>query len=582
MRIRTQYKASLASSEQLFSFAHTCLGTSAWNFLDAMVIASDLMNEVIALALGSMPSRPFFMALRILRLLRQGRMLTFAPALSTLFGRLSRAVEAAAWGILLLVMLLSVWAIVAVELLHPLNASIAQSGVYDDCQWCANAFNSVAEANLTLMRHIIMGDGWGDVLLVLVERHPWTAGIFLLAFASINLGLLGVVVASMAVRAHETYLAQDALASAADESCEILKSASYSSEHAQVATELLLNICAELDNDGSGMTIEKVVEGFEKKDELRSFLRSLGVYRDDLQCIFAILDEEGTGIVSHKVFAEQLLRMQARSNDSLLMFIRLHTGKAQQKIEDQLIWFEQRRKADSVAANVTLEKKDLPRLDTDLFASSKAPVDRPLTPFATVSEFQSSGSLPARLLSPLATLASGQVGSKVQDLLAMPEEKLQVQNTTTSPINVASELGNLRHQIDVQLDALAREFARNNGDAPMNPGELPHANKSDMSIDGILRQPSGSLVPVSPPPMPSPDIAVPPPPVETSRQRGRRSKSPRAGSSGRGMPRLPSAREEEPPLLSWRQGLQQAFGTTCCETQQARSKELLVTVDPVK
>ena len=66
-----------------------------------------------------------------------------------------------------------------------------------------------------------------------------------------------------------------------------------------------------------------------------------------------------------------------------------------------------------------------------------------------------------RLLSPLATLASGQVGSKVQDLLAMPEDKLQVQNTTTSPINVASELGNLRHQIDVQLDALAREFARN-------------------------------------------------------------------------------------------------------------------------
>jgi len=314
------------------------------------------------------------------------------------------------------------------------------------------------------------------------------------------------------------------------------------------------------------------------------FLRSLGVYRDDLQCIFAILDEEGTGIVSHKVFTEQLLRMQARSNDSLLMFIRLHTAKAQQKIEDQLIWFEQRRQAASAAANVTLEKKDLPRLDTDLFASSKAPVARPLTPFATVSEFQSSGSLPARLLSPLATLSSGQVGSKFQDLLAMPEEKLQIQNTTTSRINFASELGNLRHQIDVQLDALAREFARNSGEAPISSGDLPHASKSDMCIDGILRQASGSLVPVSPPPMPTPDIAVPPPPVETSRHRGRRSGSP--SSSGRGLskgtPRLlPRLPEEEPPLLSWRQGLQQALGTTCCETQRAPSKQLLVTVGPV-
>lgn len=597
-RIRTHCKVVMTCPEKLPAFPHTCLYTSPWHFLDAAVIAVDAVNEVVGLAMGTMPARPLLLMLRILRVLRPLRTLALAPALSGLKGRLSRAAEVAAWGTLFLVMLVTVWAIIAVEVLHPLNVSIAQSGAYDDCHWCTNAFQSVAEANLTLMRHIVMGDGWESVVLVIIDRHPWTAAIFLLAFASINLGLLSLIVATMVGRTQETLAAPDKKGVVEGEGCD-----------SEATLTLLLKVCAELDIDGTGMTIEKVVQGFERSAELRIFLRRLGIGRDDLQCIFAILDEEAAGVVSHRMFAEQLLRMQARSNDGLLMFIRLHFGKAQQKFEEQLIWFEQRRPVASSPKDATPEKKGLPFWDTELSAlqaglAKKPSVVRTVTPFATsnLSECHSSGSLNKE-----AMLSLGEVGRPKQKFFGdLPEEKMQTDSSgiaRTLPSvpgsSITNELDLLRRHIDSQLEALSREFGRSGVQESSRRGEDDRA----MSVGSVDRGTSQCSLP-----MPSPDIALTPPPVGwlsqpltpppavISRRRGgspissgRRTGSPAAGRRGsKGVVlslSLPPPGEEEPisgTPVSWRMSLQQASGISCCDTQQASKKHRLVTVESAR
>merc|ERR1712178_163826 len=116
---------------------------------------------------------------------------------------------AAVLGCLLLVVSLSVWAVVSVGLLHSANLNVAQSGAYDNCPWCTSAFGSVADASLTLMRHVVVGDGWGDVMLVLIREQPWTAVVFFFAFASINLALLSLIVAVMTVPVQQQSLGQD-------------------------------------------------------------------------------------------------------------------------------------------------------------------------------------------------------------------------------------------------------------------------------------------------------------------------------------------------------------------------------------
>jgi len=555
--------------------------------LDAAIIVTDAGNEVAALAVGRMPSRLLFMFLRIMRLVRPLHALALAPTLCSFVYRLSRAAEAAAWGLLFLVTLLSIWSLIAVEVLHPLNLAIAESGTYSDCEWCAKSFQSLAEANLTLLRHIVMGDDWGDVLVVMIERHPWTCMVFLLALASINLGLLSLVVATMAVRAQEASLGTGSLCSGEKVDAEI--------GNDEATTQFVLRICDDLDRENSGITIEKVVAGYESSEELRAFLRQLGVFRDDLQCMFTILDDEGAGIVTHEEFAKQLVRMKVRSSDSLLMFIKLLSAKSQQKVEEQLIWFEQRRHDVGAPKNSLREKESSFKhgsslnLDTDKSEPGKRPVMRTVTPFAS-QELGSlaTGSSPG---TPMAkrnemTLSFGEVIEKLKDFGEAPEEKMTSDAYTGNPARnlpvdpmlgtaIVSELDSLRRHIDTQLVAISKEFARGGLDA--SRGSDDGAVNCVGDAVASSRDSSRNRLP-----MPLPDLAVTPPPLEPSRRQGRRSGSPRNRGVKQILPLPPSIEEEEPKSDSasyWRFGFQEATGISCCQAKRV-TPQSLVTVGP--
>jgi len=60
------------------------------------------------------------------------------PELNVMILGLLGAIRAVFWGMVMLSMVLVTWAILAVQLIQPLNKEVAETGIYDDCDRCAS------------------------------------------------------------------------------------------------------------------------------------------------------------------------------------------------------------------------------------------------------------------------------------------------------------------------------------------------------------------------------------------------------------------------------------------------------------
>jgi len=177
-----------------------------WNIMDVCILSIDVGVEIVSLLANGQLAFNFSVlrTLRLIRVLRALRFLGGSKELWMMLHGLGSAMKAIAWAGLLIALFLLVWAIVAVEILHPLNEVIAQtSNTYEDCARCPRAFASVGEALLTFIQQIIAGDSWGLTSLPLMEKHPWTSMIFLSVLVSVHLGLMNLVTAVIVDRAWE-------------------------------------------------------------------------------------------------------------------------------------------------------------------------------------------------------------------------------------------------------------------------------------------------------------------------------------------------------------------------------------------
>merc|ERR1739848_341802 len=104
------------------------------------------------------------------------------------------AMRAIIWATVLLFMVLMIFAIFAVQFIHPLNVALSKSGIYGDCDRCPRAFASVQAATLTFIQQVVAGDSWGLVTIPIMEEHPWTSLFFLSVLVSVVLGLLILIV----------------------------------------------------------------------------------------------------------------------------------------------------------------------------------------------------------------------------------------------------------------------------------------------------------------------------------------------------------------------------------------------------
>lgn len=242
-----------------------------------------------------------------------------------------------------------------VELVNPLVHELADQGVWLDCDYCPRVFSSVMNANLTLFRTIVAGDGWGEHAMPVIEAHPWTALIFVGAHLTLVFGVMNLVVAVVV----DTF-AEQREKNVQDRAQEI----DADEEEDQ---EMLRKMFDQIDRDRDGaLSLEEVVNGARQVPEFRSRLRVMDIDEQDLQQLFHMLDADGSEGVEPEEFIQALSRWLRESKTAtrfvkynMMRFIAQQADVMEklQQLESQVV--QPRNKLNEVASQL-LQRQDTP------------------------------------------------------------------------------------------------------------------------------------------------------------------------------------------------------------------------------
>eukprot|EP00930_Biecheleria_cincta_P056306 TRINITY_DN42451_c0_g1_i1.p1 TRINITY_DN42451_c0_g1~~TRINITY_DN42451_c0_g1_i1.p1 ORF type:complete len:681 (+),score=147.02 TRINITY_DN42451_c0_g1_i1:49-2091(+) len=265
-----------------------------WNQVDAFTV---LMGWLTMFVSGFV-NLNFMRSIRAVRVVRAARVLIAIREVSMLLGGFVSAMRSIFFGSICLVSVNIIWAILLVQIVHPVNASIK----YDGCDYCATGYSSVWNAFVTLFQTIIAGDSWGLISVPAVREAWYLFPVFAIVVIFVGLGIMNLILAVIVERATE------ARAIDADEQAK-LRSIERKKNMVKLAT-----ICHHLDQDGSGtMSLPEILTGFDEVEEFQTLLTQMDLQRRHVAAICRALDDNGTGEVSYLEFCQSI--ESARNQD---------------------------------------------------------------------------------------------------------------------------------------------------------------------------------------------------------------------------------------------------------------------------
>mmetsp|Transcript_49147 Transcript_49147/g.101357 ORF Transcript_49147/g.101357 Transcript_49147/m.101357 type:complete len:604 (+) Transcript_49147:1-1812(+) len=241
-------------------------------------------------------------ALRLARIFRLMRLLRKIRALRELYKlvtMMSTCLKTLLWSFLFCFVVMTVWAMLIVEVVNPIVLQMDSDGVFDDCSngFCRVSTSSVLHANLLLFQTVIAGDGWGKMATPIILRHPETAVIFMGSLLTLVFGVLNLIVAVVV----------DTFAEARQH--DILNLAEELEEDLEKDTKFLQKLFQRIDRDGSGrVTFDELIEGARKDPEFQSRLRVMDIDEVDLEQLFQMIDVNGSGSIEASDFIWPLSR----------------------------------------------------------------------------------------------------------------------------------------------------------------------------------------------------------------------------------------------------------------------------------
>lgn len=299
-----------------------------WTVFDMTIVAADVIVFFVEFLWEDVPSVAFLRlvkAVRVLRFVRVVRTLKFFHELYYMLHGFVSAMRAIFWSTVLLFVMLTVWAIVAVEFIHPVNERVADAGLYQYCERCPRAYSSVAQSILTMVQVIVANDSWGLVAVPVIETEPGTAFIFMAVLISVQLGLLNLIL---------TVIVDRAAQARKEDRQFILRERQVEFENAK---RELLDICSKLDKDGSGnLSLTELMYGYDSLPEFANIMAMMDISRDELHSLFNILDEDGSGDVAYPEFVEQMHKMKSQDSQMLLVFIRSNIKELRGSVNQML------------------------------------------------------------------------------------------------------------------------------------------------------------------------------------------------------------------------------------------------------
>jgi len=217
-----------------------------------------------------------------------------------------------------MIVLFMMWSILAVEAIGPINQTINHSHDY-----CEVAFESVWKENLWFFQTIMAGYSWSQCARPIIRKEPWTFLIFFGAFATVLMGFGNLILAVIVARAEE--------ARHDDVKRRMKDKAIY--EQKELAS--LLSMCQEIDIDSSGgVTSFELLNAYDNHEELSTMLRLMDIGREDLECIYRLIDEDGTDHVHLVDFVSKLHKIKENNVHTTTMFIKSQLHQMFQIIQE--------------------------------------------------------------------------------------------------------------------------------------------------------------------------------------------------------------------------------------------------------
>eukprot|EP00927_Polykrikos_kofoidii_P001086 TRINITY_DN10396_c0_g2_i1.p1 TRINITY_DN10396_c0_g2~~TRINITY_DN10396_c0_g2_i1.p1 ORF type:complete len:733 (-),score=76.41 TRINITY_DN10396_c0_g2_i1:335-2260(-) len=290
--------------------------SSSMNVFDAVIVFVDVLLFVVAFySKDDLPSLAVLRAVRVLRIVRILNSILIFRELYLMMQGLMSALRSIAFGTSLIFMVLTTWSILSVEFLHPRVIELDDAGVFGDCSArnCRLAFRSVLAANLTFMKTVIAGDGWGQLAVPLIEIFPASAFILIPAVISVQLGLVNVIAAVIVDRQTQARVEDESLTHAVRK------------EELHRSYRQLQSLFVKMDDDrGGSLSLDEILVSYDEVSEFRDMMDLLDIQRHDLPLVFKILDTDSSGDVSYTEFVEKLHYIRFLNEHTLLVFIKQH------------------------------------------------------------------------------------------------------------------------------------------------------------------------------------------------------------------------------------------------------------------
>ena len=135
---------------------------------------------------------------RVVRLLKLLRKVKALRELQKLVKMMHTCIKALLWSFIFCFVVMTIWAMLIVEMVDPYIQDMVGAGFFADCIECQTATTSVMQANLLLFKTVIAGDSWGQIAVPVILRHPDTAVIFVGSLLTLVFGVLNLIVAVVA------------------------------------------------------------------------------------------------------------------------------------------------------------------------------------------------------------------------------------------------------------------------------------------------------------------------------------------------------------------------------------------------
>mmetsp|Transcript_88463 Transcript_88463/g.245675 ORF Transcript_88463/g.245675 Transcript_88463/m.245675 type:complete len:651 (-) Transcript_88463:137-2089(-) len=279
-----------------------------WNIFDAFVVATSIAGEIFGdIVQDALVIRIF----RLLRMVRILRLLTVFNELYLMLAGIGSTMRTIFWAVIMLTVVLSLASLVAVEIVHPVNAKLALEGYYEECTRCPIAYSSVSKSMITFFQTLIMGEGISEYFIPLMETDYLAGGFLLLTTATVYLGFSNLILSVIVEKANEAR-ASDAK----------YQSMMYGRAKKEIKRELtaIWQWTGEAADNNSRVTLSMLQRKFKSCREFRSYFQSMDMDMAFLECCFKVLDPDNRGDCSFEEFAEWVAKIKNTDTNPLVIY----------------------------------------------------------------------------------------------------------------------------------------------------------------------------------------------------------------------------------------------------------------------